>query len=118
MFHEGKNVLRISIIALIIAIIIGYSYFQSRNLIRGPQITLTSPLSGSTLASPLVAIKGSAQNIAFISLNNRQIYVDNNGRFNEELLLSPGYNIWTIEAKDKFGRIVSKKIELVLDKTL
>jgi hypothetical protein len=50
-------------------------------------------------------------------LNDRQIFVDKDGTFNEELLLSPGYNVWTIQAKDKFGRIVTKKIELVFIKS-
>jgi hypothetical protein len=113
----GKSIIRVVIIALIVTAIIGYSLFQSRNLIRGPQISLTSPETGSTLDTPLVAIKGMAHNISFITLNDRQIFVDNEGNFHEELLLSPGYNVWKIEAKDKFGRIVSKKIQLVLKET-
>ena len=117
MQQSGKALIKISVVVLIITGIIGYSYYQSRNLIKGPQVALSTPTSGSTVANPLVAIKGTASNISFISLNNRQIFVDKNGNFNEELLLSPGYNMWTIEAKDKFGRIVSKKIELILKKS-
>jgi hypothetical protein len=115
--QNGKAIIKISIIVLIITVIVGYSYFQSRNLINGPQIVLTSPKTGSTLANPLVAITGNASNISFLSLNDRQIFVDKDGTFNEELLLSPGYNVWTIQAKDKFGRIVTKKIELVFIKS-
>jgi len=114
MEHRGKAIIRIALIVVIITGIIGYSFFQSRNLIKGPQIILKNPETGTTLAHPLVAIEGTAQNISFITLNDRQIFVDNDGNFKEELLLSPGYNMWEIEAKDKFGRIVSKKIELVL----
>ena len=108
------NPFKLSIIALVALIIIGYSYFQSRNLIRGPELLIGSPENGSTFSAPLVSIKGTASNISFLTLNNRQIYVDSAGNFNEQLLLSDGYNLWTIEAKDKFGRIVSKKLELVL----
>jgi hypothetical protein len=110
----GKAVIKISIVVLIITAIIGYSYFQSRNLIRGPQVAIESPASGTTVSDPLVTVTGSASNISFITLNDRQIFIDNEGHFKEVLLLSPGYNIWTIQAKDKFGRVVSKKIELVL----
>ncbi len=117
MEHQGKAIIRVSLIVLIVIGIIGYSFFQSRNLIKGPQISLKNPETGATLANPLVAIEGTAANISFITLNDRQIFVDNDGNFKEELLLSPGYNIWEIEAKDKFGRIVSKKIELVLQES-
>lgn len=116
-YQNGKTIIKISLIILVITVIIGYSYFQARNLIYGPQISIESPTNGATLANPLVAIKGIAKNISYISLNDRQIYVDKDGSFNEELLLSPGYNMWEIEAKDKFGRVVSKKIELVLTET-
>jgi hypothetical protein len=112
--QNGKAVIKISVIVLIITGIIGYSYYQSRNLINGPQISLTSPSTGATVNEPLVTVKGNAANISFITLNDRQIFIDNEGNFKEDLLLSPGYNVWTIEAKDKFGRVVSKKIELVL----
>lgn len=114
--ENGKTVIKISLIGLIVTAIAGYSFFQARNLIRGPQIFLATPAEGATLASPLVAVKGIAKNVSFITLNGRQIFVDNDGNFDEELLLSPGYNQWKIEAKDKFGRIVSKRIELVLKK--
>lgn len=117
MQQDGKTMIKIFLAVLFVSVIVGYSYFQSRNLIRGPQIVLTSPATGSTLTDQVVKIKGNASNISFLSLNDRQIFVDKEGNFNEELLLSPGYNIWTIAAKDKFGRIVSKKIELVFRKS-
>lgn len=115
--HGGKAVIRISVIIVVVTIVVGYSLFQSRNLIKGPQVNLITPITGSTLANSLVTIEGNASNISFITLNDRQIFVDNLGNFREELLLSPGYNVWTIEARDKFGRIVSKKIELVFKKS-
>ena len=115
--QSGKAIIKISIIVLVASAVIGYSYFQSRNLIKGPQVSLLSPITGQTLSDPLVSINGVAKNISFISLNDRQIFVDKDGKFNEQLLLSPGYNMWTIQAKDKFGRIVSKRIELVFKKS-
>lgn len=113
---QGKTIIKISLFVLIFTIIAGYSYYQARALIHGPEITVTSPQQASTLDNAFVAIKGFAKNISFLTLNDRQIFVDNEGNFNEELLLSPGYNAWELEAKDKFGRVVSKKIELVLRK--
>jgi hypothetical protein len=118
MFKDGKIIVKILIISLVVIGVIGYSIFQARNLIEGPEIVLKSPETGSTMGNALVSIQGSAKNISYISLNDHQIFVDKDGLFKEELLLSPGYNVWKLEAKDKFGRIVSKKIELVFNKTL
>jgi hypothetical protein len=115
--QDGKTVIKIALGVCLVLLVLGYIYYQSRNLINGPQITIAEPLNGSTVADPLVAIQGIAKNISYITLNDRQIYVDKDGAFKEELLLSPGYNLWKIEAKDKFGRVVSKRIELVLNKT-
>lgn len=112
--YSGKNFIKIGLIALACIGIAGYTYYQARNIVYGPQITLVRPINGSTVSEPLVTISGNAKNISFISLNDRQIFVDKYGTFSEELLLSSGYNIWELEAKDKFGRVVSKKIELVL----
>lgn len=112
--NDGKALIKILVISLLVIVIAGYSYYQSRNLIRGAQIELASPRNGATVLDPLITVSGTAKNISFLSLNDRQIFVDQSGVFKEDLLLSPGYNVWKIEAKDKFGRIVSKRIELML----
>ncbi|MBX4198502.1 hypothetical protein KW782_04195 [Candidatus Parcubacteria bacterium] len=115
MERSGKTIVKIVISIIAIVSIGGYALYQAQNLINGPELNLEYPINGSTLNTPAVAIKGIAKNVAYISLNNRQIFIDNEGLFNEELVLAPGYNIWTLEAKDKFGRSVSKKIELILN---
>lgn len=97
-------------------VILGYGYFEARNLISGPEITITAPVNGSEVGNPLVEITGTAENIAFISLNDRQIFIDEEGNFKEPYLLSLGYNIVRINAKDKFGRGTQKIIEIVYKK--
>jgi hypothetical protein len=114
--QSGRTVTKILLFVLIGIGIIGYSLYQARNLILGPELAITAPLNGATVENALVHITGTAKNVSYISLNNRQIFVDNKGTFNEDLLLAPGYNVWELQAKDKFGRVVSKKLELVLNK--
>jgi len=95
------------------ALIIGYSLYQSRNLRSGPQLNIVSPINGALSTTSTTQIQGVAKNITSISLNDRPIFVDEDGNFSENLLLSYGYNIIGISAKDKFGRSVSKRLELV-----
>ena len=46
-------------------------------------------------------------------MNDRQMFTDEEGEFSEKLLLSYGYNIITVKAKDRFGRETKKTLELI-----
>lgn len=99
--------------AIILAVIvIGYAIFNFRIFIAGPQIVIQSPTNGAGLQENLVEIKGLAENINHIELNNKPIYINENDEFNEELLLQPGYNVVSLIAKDKFNRVVEQKLDL------
>jgi hypothetical protein len=99
---------------IIIAVIIGiYTYSRSIDYFTGPSIVLTCPRSGATTTDPYVEIRGHAERIAKLRLNQRPIFTDDDGVFTESLLLMPGYNILTLEADDIFGRNIKENIELV-----
>lgn len=110
-----KNTIKISSLVAIVVFIGGYSLYEARNIIRGPVLEVFEPTDGSEIENPLIEIKGVAQNISAISINDRAITVDKEGVFNEKLLLSPGYNIIKLSAEDKFGRHTEKMLELVLN---
>jgi hypothetical protein len=97
----------------IILVALGYTLFQSRNLIQGPSITLIEPESPSLISQSLIDVRGQAKNISHITLNGRAIFVDEAGIFHERLLVPQGYTIMTLEAEDRFGRTTTKSIELV-----
>ena len=113
MNSDARYYIKISLFSLLFIAIIGYGLFTSRHLIEGPIVTIDSPKDGATETSPLVEIDGTAQNITFISLDDRQIYIDENGHFSEKLLLQPGYSIIKIYAKDRFGRSTTQELGLV-----
>src|SRR3989344_9471416 len=90
-----------------------YAFFASKDLIKGPTLTIVLPINGSATSTSLVTIRGLASNVAFLTLNDRQIFTDENGRIEEQLLLSYGYNIITLKGKDKFGKETTKRLELI-----
>ena len=96
----------------IIIILIAYGIFQARNLALGPVVSVISPVNGETVQSPLVKIAGTAKNVSFLTLNGLHIFTDQNGNWSEDRILSLGYNILTIYAKDKFGKETTKTLEL------
>lgn len=107
-------ILRISLVSLFILIIIGYSIFQAQKLLTGPVIEIYTPENGATYNQTLIEIYGRAKNAAYINLNDRPIFTDKDGYFREKLLLSPGYNIIKLDARDKFKKYVEKRLELIL----
>ncbi|MBU1091585.1 hypothetical protein KKA27_01865 [Patescibacteria group bacterium] len=90
-----------------------YFFHQSRAFLLGPQIAVRSPENGETLSKSIVFVNGSAVNTDSLLLNDRPIITDSFGNFEEQLILTKGYNIIELTAKDKFGRKVNKKIEIV-----
>lgn len=84
-------------------LLLSYGIWQARDFLAGPRVHLESPEEGVTLETGLLAIRGEAFDIVKLSLNGRTIFTDENGNFEEELLLAPGVNLIEIHAQDKFG---------------
>ncbi|OHB09807.1 MAG: hypothetical protein A3H52_00380 [Candidatus Zambryskibacteria bacterium RIFCSPLOWO2_02_FULL_39_26] len=95
-------------------VIVGYSIFQAWKLISGPIIDIYTPQNGATYSQTLIEIEGRARNISYLNLNDRPIFTNKNGYFKEKLLLSPGYNIIKLDAKDKFKNYTKKRLEIIL----
>jgi len=113
--RDGRFYLKIGLGLIGLLVIVSYSGYQMRHFLQGPRLAVDKPLNGKTVRESLVSIEGKASNIAFIYLDDRQIFIDTNGYFNEKLLLHKGYNIITLEAKDKFDRLVKKHIEVMYE---
>lgn len=108
LFKNRKTI----IIGLFLSCLIVYSLIEAKAFIQGPVVKINSPIYGETYKDQNMIIKGFAKNIKKISLNGRDIFLDKNGQFTEKLLMFTGYNIINVVAEDRFGKIVSKKIEI------
>ena len=99
--------------AIATVIIVGYAYSRTADFARGPRITVATPENGATVMSPLASVTGIAENSIALTLNGRTLLADEEGAFRTEVLLARGYNILTLSAKDRFGRMTEEKIEVV-----
>jgi hypothetical protein len=79
-----------------------YSAFQARAYLQGPRIVIEETKQNGEL----LALSGTAERIAFLTLQGKQIYTNEYGVWQETILLNPGYNIIEVAAKDRFGREV------------
>jgi hypothetical protein len=107
------SVLLLTVLALFIA---GYGLFEARRIIEGPVVTIYTPVNGSATSTTGVIISGNAQNISFLTINDRPSFTDQKGNFSELLSIPPGFAVFTVAATDRFGRRTSKEVAInVLD---
>jgi len=111
--YDKNKILRQIFFILLLIFVVGYAYIKADKIITGPKIIINSPKDGETVNEGLVTINGKAENINIIELNDNPIRIDDNGNFSEKLLLSAGYNIIKLEAKDKFGKATEKLLKIV-----
>jgi hypothetical protein len=106
---------RLTIIIMIALLVIAYTVFNTRLIFRGPTVQFYNLQNGQVIEGDgLIEIKGEAQNVSYISLNGRQIFMDEKShQFNEKVLLTSKINSFEVFVSDKFGKEDHKKITLV-----
>ena len=108
-----KKYFKLIIISIILICLFGYTGYEVKKVLYGPKLNINKPLNGDEVSNSLMEISGVAKNIKSITLNDRKIFVDEEGGIKEKILLSYGYNTITFKADDKFGRNTNKTIEVI-----
>lgn len=98
-----QTIVKFTGLIISLLLFLAYAVFQARFLISGPQILLTSSLDLRQNVQQ-VTLTGKTYNISRIWLNDRPIYTDAKGNFEETLVLENGYTIATLRAEDRYGR--------------
>jgi len=117
MMQDNAKRIRHAFVFVLVILFLSYVLFQSKNLLEGPIISITKPSNGETLTYHVVSVEGTAKNISFIYMNDRQIFVDTLGNFRETIIAPLGYSIIKLSAKDKFGRKTERYLHVVLPGT-
>ncbi|KND48464.1 MAG: hypothetical protein AB200_01900 [Parcubacteria bacterium C7867-005] len=94
-------------------LLLAYSLYQARFVILGPHINIEYPQDGDLVDSKVFSATGHAENIAYISLNDRPIYIDEHGNFDEKIVAHIGLSTMSIKARDRFGRETEKIVRVV-----
>lgn len=85
---------------------LGRQYFR---LQEPPRLTLEAPQENQVFSERKIAIEGSTESDATVTINTMSIIVREDGRFYEQVNLEEGQNIFTIEATSRFGKSVIMK---------
>ncbi len=113
MIRDTKKVVQYSSLILFFLLIVVYAFFRSRDLIFGVKIKNVNIVDGSTMTDSVLHVSGEAKNAIKLTLNGREITVDEGGNWNETIALLSGYNVINVTAKDKFGYVDEKNYKLI-----
>ncbi len=108
-----RYLIKIILTVIIGLTIFGYALWRSLGYARGPEIDISYPSDGYATTSAIINISGRAQRINSISLNGSPITIDESGNFSETIIVFPGINNISLEAKDQFGRQTDTKLRIV-----
>lgn len=108
-----KKIFKITGIAIFFLLIVGYAFFRSHDLIFGVKIKEVNIVDGTKVTDSVIEVIGNAKNATKLTLNGREISIDEKGNFNETIALLAGYNIINIQAQDKFGYTDEKNYKLI-----
>ena len=117
---NAKKIVKILGLSIFFLLIIIYAFFRSHDLIFGVKIKNVNidglpAQSGTKVSYSVMKITGNAKNATNLTLNGREISIDENGNFDESFVLLMGYNIINIKAKDKFGYTDEKNYRLIYE---
>lgn len=112
---SAKKITQIAALLVFFILILSYAFYRSHDLIYGVKIKNVNISDGETFTDPVLHLTGNAKNAVNLTLNGREITIDQSGNFNETIALLLGYNIVDIKAKDKFGYNDEKIYKLIYE---
>lgn len=115
MSHSLKQqaLIRSCIVAAIILFVVGYAASRSIAYVSGPTLEVLEPSNNAIVEGSLVTVRGDAKRVSKLTLNGREIFTNEEGYFEERLVLPPGYTIMTLTAEDRFNRETSETLHLI-----
>jgi hypothetical protein len=113
MHKDTRKVIQILGLLIFFLAIGVYAFFRSHDLIFGVKIIDVNIVNKEEMEDKMLEITGNARNAIKLTLNGREISIDQDGNFKETLALLSGYNIVNIRALDKFEYSDEKNYKLI-----
>jgi len=110
---SSKKAIQIASLLVFFLLILVYAFFRSNDLIFGVRIKNVNITDDMKATESIQKIIGNAKNAIKLTINGREISIDEAGNFNETIALLPGYNIINITARDKFEDTDEKNYNVI-----
>lgn len=92
--------------------VVGYGIYKALPIILGPKIVIDSPENGDIVNGTSIAVRGSVNRTNALYINDIPTAFTESGTFETKLALYPGSNILIVKAIDRFGRTVTKTVNI------
>ncbi|KKU04367.1 MAG: hypothetical protein UX07_C0039G0004 [Parcubacteria group bacterium GW2011_GWA2_45_30] len=101
--------------ALAALIFLGYVAARLGNFLGKPELSITEPVRETTVNVPFTFLRGKVEKESHLTVNGREITIDQYGNFDARFELATGLNILEFWVEDRFGKI-NKEVRYVLVK--
>jgi hypothetical protein len=112
-FGGGRRSLGLIIGGSIIALTALYGVFAALPFLMGPDVSIKA----QTDENGLTRIYGKTERVSFLSIDGAEIALTEDGGFSVERAYPAGYTWLQAEAKDRFGRTITKTLTFVVSTT-
>jgi hypothetical protein len=99
--------------SLVVLIMVGYIWFQVRNLTAPPELVISNPSQSTKVAIEQIEISGKTDPGATVAINDQVINQDKEGNFKETIALRSGVNTIQIVATNHFNKQKSQTITVL-----
>lgn len=118
--HSPLLIHRLVQTAVIVAIVLAavfYLVWQFRNFSRNPSLAIEEPANDITVHQEEITFSGTADQEGVLMINGQEVFVDEGGKFQEQIYLQNGLNTITVVVRDRQGResSLTRKILYILD---
>lgn len=108
-----KTILERGILSILFLGVVFFAFNRLSALRKGPEVTLDSLVSGASIDSLITPISGTALRTRELRINGQEIFLNRDLRFEETLVLVPGFNVIEIFAEDRFGKQKTATFEIM-----
>lgn len=115
-FTPRLTVILVSVVIFLVAF--GYVVSQVSSVLRPPSLSLSEPTEDETVSGNSIVVSGNAEIGSDVFINEQAVFLDKNGQFNENVILSGGLNTIEVKAKNKFNKVstVTRKVNAEIQK--
>lgn len=101
----------------ILAMVALLIFMSSRviHFLQNPALVIETPIGNTVATEPVIKIKGKVEKESLLTVNGREVTIDESGNFESEFELIAGVNALEFIVKDKFGKM-TKEVRYVLVK--
>ncbi len=98
------RLVKTAVIVAVLMIAVFYLVWQFRNFSRNPSLSIAEPANDITVSEEKIAFSGTADQESVLMINGQEVFVDEEGTFQEYIYLQNGLNTITVVVRDRQGR--------------